>query len=226
MLPSNHFRLRLNVIWRDYEIDCVERDYIHEKKMAAKEYEEKKIDLRELLLSELEEKRKCVDAERQSMELTGDSMEVKPVMTRKLRRRPNDPVPVPEKRRKPPPATLSYLLEDKEIEADLRQIDRARPVSGLLPPRKPCKLQKLINCILNFHGVNILAVTTSAISYGDAPLPDTRIEDGKLLFERRWYHRGQPVYVEGKDISTYPAIITAIGTESVRFAVNLVITPC
>lgn len=44
--------------------------------MAAKEYEEKKIDLRELLLSELEEKRKCVDAERQSMELTGDSMEV------------------------------------------------------------------------------------------------------------------------------------------------------
>lgn len=68
--------MRLNVIWRDYEIDCVERDYIHEKKMAAKEYEEKKIDLRELLLSELEEKRKCVDAERQSMELTGDSMEV------------------------------------------------------------------------------------------------------------------------------------------------------
>jgi len=69
-------RLRLNTIWRDYEIECVERDYINEKKMAAKDYEEKKIDLRELLLSELEEKRKCVDAERQSMELTGDSMEV------------------------------------------------------------------------------------------------------------------------------------------------------
>jgi Sin3 histone deacetylase corepressor complex component SDS3 len=66
-------------------------------------------------------------------------------MTRKLRRRPNDPVPVPEKRRKPPPATLSYLLEDKEIEADLRQIDRARPVSGLLPARKPCKWKIKIN---------------------------------------------------------------------------------
>ncbi|XP_059481743.1 sin3 histone deacetylase corepressor complex component SDS3 [Neocloeon triangulifer] len=204
-------RLRLNVIWRDYEIECVERDYIHEKKMAAKECEEKKIELRELLLSELEDKRKIVDSERQSMELTGDSMEVKPVMTRKLRRRPNDPVPIPEKRRKPPPATLNYLLEDKEIESDLRQIVRARPVTGLLPPRKP-------------------SMTGNATSYGDAPLPDTRIEDGKLLFERRWYHRGQPVYVEGKDISTYPAIITAIGTESIsvkktldgaKFKINL-----
>lgn len=30
-------------------------------------------------------------------------MEVKPIMTRKLRRRPNDPVPIPDKRRKPAP---------------------------------------------------------------------------------------------------------------------------
>ncbi|GBM16314.1 hypothetical protein AVEN_194054-1 [Araneus ventricosus] len=35
-----------------------------------------------------------------------DSMEVKPVTTRKLRRRPNDPLPVPEKRRKTLPNIL------------------------------------------------------------------------------------------------------------------------
>lgn len=35
-----------------------------------------------------------------------DSMEVKPIMTRKLRRRPNDPVPIPDKRRKPAPDIL------------------------------------------------------------------------------------------------------------------------
>ena len=29
-----------------------------------------------------------------------DSVEVKPAVTRKLRRRPNDPLPAPEKRRK------------------------------------------------------------------------------------------------------------------------------
>lgn len=37
-----------------------------------------------------------------------DSMEVKPIMTRKLRRRPNDPVPIPDKRRKPAPDILSW----------------------------------------------------------------------------------------------------------------------
>lgn len=35
-------------------------------------------------------------------------MEVKPIMTRKLRRRPNDPVPIPDKRRKPAPDILYY----------------------------------------------------------------------------------------------------------------------
>ena len=37
-----------------------------------------------------------------------DSMEIKPITTRKLRRRPNDPVPLPEKRRKPSPDILSF----------------------------------------------------------------------------------------------------------------------
>jgi len=35
-----------------------------------------------------------------------DTMTVKPVTTRKLRRRPNDPLPVPEKRGKPSPDIL------------------------------------------------------------------------------------------------------------------------
>lgn len=59
-------------------------------------------------------------------------------MTRKLRRRPNDPVPVPEKRRKPPPAQVNYVLEDKEIESDLKAISRGKmPQNSSL--RKPSK---------------------------------------------------------------------------------------
>ena len=49
---------------------------MNEKKAAAKEFEEKKIELRENLISDLEEKRKIIEAERHTMELTGDSMEV------------------------------------------------------------------------------------------------------------------------------------------------------
>lgn len=43
--------------------------------------------------------------------LATDSMEVKPIMTRKLRRRPNDPVPIPDKRRKPAPDIHLLRLE-------------------------------------------------------------------------------------------------------------------
>ncbi|KAJ4440025.1 sin3 histone deacetylase corepressor complex component SDS3 [Periplaneta americana] len=192
-------RLRLNVIHKDYLIECVERDYVIEKKAAAKEFEEKKIELRETLISDMEEKRKLIESERHTMELTGDSMEVKPVMTRKLRRRPNDPVPIPEKRRKPPPAQLNYLLDDKEIEGDLKIISRGKLLG---PVRKPALLPN--------SGVSSLGPTLP-----DNSLPDTRIEDGKLLYERRWYHRGQPVYVEGKDLPRFPAIISAIGTEAI-----------
>lgn len=49
-------------------------------------------------------------------------------MTRKLRRRPNDPVvPAPqEKRRKPPPVSnIYYLLQDHEIEQDVKLIQES-----------------------------------------------------------------------------------------------------
>ncbi|KAJ8894369.1 hypothetical protein PR048_007020 [Dryococelus australis] len=191
-------RLRMNSISKDYMVECVEREYVIEQKAIAKKFEEDKIELRETLIADLEEKRKIIEAERHTMELTGDSMEVKPAMTRKLRRRPNDPVPIPEKRRKLPPAQLNYLLDEKEIENDLKIISRGKTVG---PVRKPALIPA--------------AGVSAASSQPENPLPDIRVEDGKLLFEKRWFHRGQPVYVEGKDCSRFPGIISAIGTEVV-----------
>lgn len=66
----------MNIIYRDYLTEWVERDYILEKKAAVKEFEEKKIDLKENLLTDMEEKRKIIETDRHTMELTGDSMEV------------------------------------------------------------------------------------------------------------------------------------------------------
>jgi Sin3 histone deacetylase corepressor complex component SDS3 len=43
------------------------------------------------LIAELEEKQKIIETERHNMELTGDSMDLKPISTRKLRRRANEP---------------------------------------------------------------------------------------------------------------------------------------
>lgn len=198
-------RLRLNVLYRDYLLDCIEKEYITEKRAAAKEFEEKKIDLKENLISDLEDKKRTIEAERYTMELTGDSMEVKPVMTRKLRRRPNDPIPVPEKRRKTPTAQIIYQLDEKDIENDLKIISREKV---LTPVRKrndssssPAHVQSPIQM--------------QSSSFSEMPLIETRIEDGKLLYEKRWFHRGQSVFVEGRDIPKFPANISAIGNDAV-----------
>ena len=45
---------------------------------------------------------------------------------------------------------------------------------------------------------------------------NVRIEDGKLFYEKRWFHRGQNVYVESKDMGKVSAIITSIGQIEVR----------
>lgn len=68
--------MRLNDLWRGVEIECVERDYLAEKRLAGKEFEEKKKELKENLLLELEDKKKIIEQERFTLELTGDSMEV------------------------------------------------------------------------------------------------------------------------------------------------------
>nr|XP_023026693.1 sin3 histone deacetylase corepressor complex component SDS3 [Leptinotarsa decemlineata] len=198
-------RIRLNALYRDYTIECVEKEYIQEKKAAAREFEEKKIDLKENLISDLEDKKRTVEAERFTMELTGDSMEVKPVMTRKLRRRPNDPMPLPEKRRKAPTAQITYLLDEKEMEHDLRIINKGKLST---PVRKHSE-----NSCSSSPGHVQAAVPVQQVA--ETPLIETRIEDGKLLYEKRWYHRGQSVFVEGRDMPKFPANISAIGNDAV-----------
>ena len=54
-----------------------EEDYVLERQLAARELEDKKIELQENLISELEEKKRVVESERTTMELSGDSMEVR-----------------------------------------------------------------------------------------------------------------------------------------------------
>lgn len=204
-------RNRLNEIYREYLSECVERDYILEKKAAVKEYEEKKADLKENLVTDFEDKRKMIESERHTMELTGDSLEaqVKPTITRKLRRRPNDPLPVVEsKRRKPTNGQLVLLLEEKDIDNDLKLISRGKAL--ITPIRAPTVSSSNIGLISN----NPNSSSAFANQENNPPV-EIKIEDGKLLYERRWFHRGQPVFVEGKDIPRFPGIISGISNEIV-----------
>lgn len=126
-------------------------------------------------------------------------MEIKPTVTRKLRRRPNEPVPVVEKRRKPTTGQLLvYLLDEKEIEGDLKLISRGKTMTPTP---------------ITTNGTSTYNTNHTTIVDNSSQLVETRIEDGKLLYERRWFHRGQPVYVEGKDMTRFAAAISAIGNE-------------
>lgn len=49
----------------------MERNYIKEKKAAVKEFDDKKVELKENLIAELEEKKKMIENEKLTMELTG-----------------------------------------------------------------------------------------------------------------------------------------------------------
>jgi len=182
-------RRRLNEIYKEYMRECVERDYVLEKKAAQKEYDEKMMDLKDNLISDFEDRKRQIENERFSLELTNDSMEIKTTVTRKLRRRPNEPLPVIEKRRKPATGQLLvYQLDDKEIESDLKIIQRGKPLAP--------------NAILQQNGIG---------SYGgggggsqqqqpmhgllteppaNSGYVETRIEDNKLLYERRWFCLG------------------------------------
>lgn len=191
-----HERLRLNNYYRDYLIECVEKDYILEKNAAVKEYEEKKSDLKENLLADFEDKKKLIETERTSMEII-ESSELRQTITRKLRRRPNDPVPVTEKRRKPgsgPGSGLVLMLDEKDIDYDLKLISRGKSIMSNNSMRNYSQNSSMMS---NSSMNSSIMMGYSSNNHNDIHhVVETRIEDGKLLYERRWFHRGQAVYVE------------------------------
>lgn len=146
-----------------------------------------------------------IENERTNMEIV-ESGESRATITRKLRRRPNDPVPVAEKRRRipgsGPVSGLVLSLDDKEIEYDLKLISRGKSTIGNNNNVRYSQNPSLMN--------NNMSNNNLMMSYNDVNVVDTRIEDGKLLYERRWFHRGQAVYIEGTDVSRFAANISAI----------------
>ncbi|XP_061458915.1 sin3 histone deacetylase corepressor complex component SDS3 isoform X1 [Rhineura floridana] len=189
-------RIRNAELFLQLETEQVERNYIKEKKAAVKEFEDKKIELKENLIAELEEKKKMIESEKLTMELTGDSMEVKPIMTRKLRRRPNDPVPIPDKRRKPAPAQLNYLLTEEQIMEDLRTLNKLKSPKRPASPSSPEHLP-----------------ATPA----ESPVQrfEARIEDGKLYYDKRWYHKSQAIYLESKENTKISCVISSVGANEI-----------
>jgi len=214
-------RMRICAVIRDLEVDMVEQDYLNEKRSAVREFEEEKVRLRDQLILELEEKQRLIEAERHTLELTGDNMDIKPISKRNLRRRVHDGGGAGggaggsgygnDKRRGGnggggktiSMVSLNFLLEDNDIHDDLKIINKNRAFAM----NKSSQGQQDGGACGN-------ASSASTSSGGGAYHRDTRIEEGKLFYEKRWFRRGQSVQVESKT-EKFPAMITAIGTEDI-----------
>ncbi|KAK2523021.1 Suds3 [Columba guinea] len=233
-------RIRNAELFLQLETDQVEKNYVKEKKAAAKEFEDKKIELKENLIAELEEKKKMIENEKLTMELTGDSMEVKPIMTRKLRRRPNDPVPIPDKRRKPAPDILSESSQDGVFAASVLPAsvllygkeDEMRPLRMVVEhdfvPAVGVFLMIYLLYFMYPEECWIMLKSPKRPASPSSPehLPATpaespaqrfeaRIEDGKLYYDKRWYHKSQAIYLESKENTKISCVISSVGANEI-----------
>ncbi|KAJ7397176.1 Sin3 histone deacetylase corepressor complex component SDS3 [Pitangus sulphuratus] len=137
--------------------DQVEKNYVKEKKAAAKEFEDKKIELKENLIAELEEKKKMIENEKLTMELTG--------------------------------GVGAQVVEERQT---IKLKSPKRPASPSSPEHLPA---------------------TPAES--PAQRFEARIEDGKLYYDKRWYHKSQAIYLESKDNTKISCVISSVGANEV-----------
>ncbi|XP_003240608.1 sin3 histone deacetylase corepressor complex component SDS3-like [Acyrthosiphon pisum] len=226
--------LMKNDLRRDCLFDDIEREFNRERRLAHKEFEDRNAELTETLISGLNERKKTIERDFLNMELSLDSPNQKSVMKRKLRRRPiNNPVvPATREKRHKRPSPLSnkyFLLQKDEIERDVKLIQdslSSLPYTSTTttPPVNTCysvnsfiiwKPECLPSTSSSTAGNMSLKNYQGPVSEGSSAIPDTRIENGKLLFEKRWYHRGQTVFVKGRKMAEFPAVIYAIGHESI-----------
>lgn len=186
-------------MYKEQKQEEIENEYELEKRLAKEDFERKKFELKEIIINELNEKKKTIEIEKSTLELTSGvasilPLEMKPVVTRKLRRRPNEPPPAAEKKRKTTSTQLNFLLTEDEIACDLRKI-----MKHLKSPME--------------EKVNIKSTKSDKCDPSEFPDgSDTKIKDDKLYFNKEWYESGDPIYLKSKDGEKFNAQIHSISS--------------
>lgn len=187
-------RLFVAEVFKQYELDAAKEDYDKEKALATQQFELKGMELKECLLNDLQDKKRAYDNYRHSMDLSSgtiDSFEPKNMVTRKLRRRHYEPMPTVEKRRKVAPlSSLVYSLEENDVDEDIRMIFKGRVAT---PAKNP----------------------PPAVASDGGTLFNVRVEDGKLFYENKWFHKGQQVFVESKEHGQESGVVTSISQSEI-----------
>lgn len=189
-------------VQKKLELERVEREYEEEIKAIHEDYEKSSVQLKQNLIGNLEKERRLVDVEYTTLDLSSDSLEAKQqqeqsTSTRKLRSRTNDPPSNSNKKKKEALPLLNFLLDDDDIDHDLKQM-KIKP----FPQHKERSCRSPMAPVT--PGPNENSNTTSS---------EIKVQDGKLYYNRKWYCRGQSIYVEEKGSrSKTSAVISSINS--------------
>jgi Sin3 histone deacetylase corepressor complex component SDS3 len=186
-------RIFMAETWLLCEIERIQKDYEREMEQAQEEFEAKKQELKECLSQDILDKQRNAEADRTGLDLAVELIDTKPMTTRKLRRRLNEPLPTQDKRRKNTSlSSLMYVLSDSEIMDDLRSIYKGKS--------------------------NMLTKSHIQSNTSDGGTYDAKIEDGKLYYNRKWFHKNQHVLLESVEHGQDCGVITAISSNEISIA--------
>lgn len=213
-------KLQHNYEERKFSIHCtyewqkkrINAEYSAEERAANAEYEERRNEVKDNLAADLEEKKRHFEAEN-AHDLSFDTSEPKPTIKRQLRRRPNDPIPMPDRRRRASPAHINYMLDEEQIAEDLKSVQKIINAAKL-ESRKNRAAERERENSASASGSSSKANSNLANFDPFDPFNfESRIEDGKLFYDKKWFHRGQNVMLESTaDNSKLNGIILQIGT--------------
>lgn len=63
------YRLIMNNVWRELLFEGIEREFVKERRLARKEFEDRNHELTETLIAELNERKKAIEHDNLTMEL-------------------------------------------------------------------------------------------------------------------------------------------------------------
>eukprot|EP00126_Sphaerothecum_destruens_P013076 Sdes_comp22369_c0_seq1m20843 len=223
---SREVRIRQAELYRKYQMENVNNLYHSEKMEAEHEYQQRKKSLHDSKYQDLIEKKKKLEEEKETLDLTGEvgaggANEARQTVTRKLRRRNDgagDASGANGKKRKV--ATVEaphivYNLAEEEILDDLFALRVTTNLGGKGAKNRNAHLQ-------NHHQQNAKLKnnlnSASPVSENSANFTDPHnayFEEGKLFYEKRLFQRGDQIYIENKESGRYSGVITAINTGEV-----------
>uniref|UniRef100_T1JDS8 Breast cancer metastasis-suppressor 1-like protein-A n=1 Tax=Strigamia maritima TaxID=126957 RepID=T1JDS8_STRMM len=197
--------LKLNVL-RKLKLNNIQNKFDAETLASRQNYESEKAILRDTIQSELEEKIRRLEEDKNNIDITSDLKNEQ--ANHKKNRRKTDSTN-PDKRKKPVTVSgpyIVYMLHDNDILEDWTAIRKALKASK----RKcECKLNDEIQLIVCASVVKLNTYRSEENQY------NARFADGKLLFEGQSFCKGHHIIIENKEDSPLLAHITAINTSEV-----------